>query len=91
MLSDVGCEIVIIAHSERRRLFGAGNEQAGQKMRISLDAGLFPIYCVGETAEGQHRTGKALETVACRHWVLKGLPLGMYAVAYEPTTRQSAK
>lgn len=84
MLADVGCETVIIAHSERRRLFGAGTEQAGQKMRICLDAGLFPIYCIGETAE-QRRTGKAEETVASQLQVLKGLPLGMFAVAYEPT------
>ena len=39
MLADVGCEIVIVAHSERRRLFGASTETAGMKMRICIDAG----------------------------------------------------
>lgn len=84
MLADVGCEMVLIAHSERRRLFGAGTEQAGLKMRVCLDAGLFPVYCVGESAE-QRRIGKAEEVVLAQMQVLKSLPVGMFAVAYEPT------
>lgn len=84
MLADVGCETVIIAHSERRNLFGVSTEQAAHKIRRSLDAGLFPIYCVGETTE-QRNTGKAIEAVAAQLQALKGLPLGTYCVAYEPT------
>lgn len=84
MLADVGCELVIVAHSERRRLFGASTETAGMKMRICIDAGLFPIYCVGESAE-QRREGKTAEVIMAQMQVLKSLPVGMYAVAYEPT------
>lgn len=84
MLADIGCEMVIVGHSERRRLFGETTEQAGVKMRAALDAGLFGIYCVGESAE-QRREGRAEEVVAAQLQVLQQLPIGLYAVAYEPS------
>lgn len=84
MLADVGCELVIVGHSERRRLFGETTESAGIKMRAALDAGLMGIYCVGESAE-ERREGRADEVVIEQLQVLKGLPLGLFAVAYEPS------
>lgn len=84
MLADVGCEMVIIGHSERRRLFGETTEQAGIKLRSALDAGLFGIYCVGESAE-ERRQGNAEKVVAAQLEVLRGLPMGLFAVAYEPS------
>ncbi|WP_410497589.1 triose-phosphate isomerase [Chitinibacter sp. S2-10] len=84
MLADVGCEMVIIGHSERRRLFGETTEQAGVKLRSALDAGLFGVYCVGESAE-ERRQGVAEQVVAAQLEVLKGLPIGLFAVAYEPS------
>ena len=49
MISDAGCRSVIIAHSERRQLFGETDESANRKVRAALAAGLTPILCVGET------------------------------------------
>jgi triosephosphate isomerase len=48
MLRAVGCQWVIIAHSERREYFGETEETALKKIGAALDAGLKPIYCVGE-------------------------------------------
>lgn len=48
MLSAVGCRWVIVAHSERRQYFGETEETALKKIHAALDAGLTPIYCVGE-------------------------------------------
>jgi triosephosphate isomerase len=49
MISDAGCRAVIIAHSERRQLFGETDESANRKVKAALAAGLTPILCVGET------------------------------------------
>ena len=49
MISDAGCRGVIIAHSERRQLFGETDESANRKVKAALAAGLTPILCVGET------------------------------------------
>ena len=51
MLKDVGCRLVIIGHSERRRLFGYTNEVVRRKIGAALLVGLTPIVCVGETLD----------------------------------------
>lgn len=52
MLTDVGCEYVIVGHSERRGLMGESSEVVAAKFRAAQDAGLIPVLCVGET-QGQ--------------------------------------
>ncbi len=84
MLADIGCELVIVGHSERRRYFGESSENAARKLRACLDAGLFPVYCVGEDAE-ERASGRHKEIIAAELAVLRGLPIGLYAVAYEPS------
>jgi triosephosphate isomerase len=48
MLEDLGCEYVIIGHSERRQYFGETNETANMKVKAALSNNLRPILCVGE-------------------------------------------
>lgn len=48
MLRASGCQWVIVAHSERREYFCETEETAFEKICAALDAGLTPIYCVGE-------------------------------------------
>ena len=62
MLRDVGCEYVIVGHSERRHLFGETNETVKKKTTAALAAGMKTIVCVGETLK-QREAGKALSTV----------------------------
>lgn len=49
MLKDIGCEWVIIGHSERRQVFGETDNEVRKKVLASLDADLKIIICVGET------------------------------------------
>ena len=49
MLIDLGCEYVIVGHSERRALYAESSDQVAAKFATALDAGLTPILCVGET------------------------------------------
>ena len=51
MLSDLGCEYVIVGHSERRSLYGETSEQVAAKFQAAQAAGIKPILCVGETLE----------------------------------------
>jgi len=51
MLKDAGCSHVIIGHSERRQYFGETDETVNKKAKASLEAGLIPIMCIGETLE----------------------------------------
>ena len=51
MLKDIGCEYVILAHSERRAMFGETDEVAASKYAAALKNNLKPIFCIGETLE----------------------------------------
>ena len=48
MLKDVGCQYVILGHSERRHILHESSELINQKVIATLNAGLVPILCVGE-------------------------------------------
>lgn len=58
MLKDVGCQYVIIGHSERRTLFGETDEGTKKKVGAVLRAGLRPILCIGETL-AERESGRA--------------------------------
>ncbi len=49
MLKDVGCEYVIVGHSERRQYFGETDETVNKRTGAVFKAGLKAIVCVGET------------------------------------------
>ena len=57
MLRDIGCEYVIVGHSERRALYGETSFAVAAKFKAALDAGLKPILCVGETLEQRESGG----------------------------------
>lgn len=87
MLRDAGCEYVILGHSERREYFGEDEALLSRKISRALEAGLLPIYCVGETLE-ERESGQMEEVI--RRQVSGGLfhlsadqMVGL-VLAYEP-------
>ena len=64
-LKSLGCEYVILGHSERRRIFGESNKLVNTKIHNALAHGLKPVLCIGETAEeranGQKETINATQ------------------------------
>jgi triosephosphate isomerase len=87
MLSDSGCRFVIIGHSERRHLFHESDQDVARKIVASLQAGLVPILCVGETL--QERTKGSTARVVTRQLriALKGITksaIQKIDIAYEP-------
>jgi len=85
MLLDVGCEYVIIGHSERRKYFHETDEGVNAKVRKALVTGLKPIVCVGETEEERE---KGVTEFVVGSQVRKGLygveSLKNIVIAYEP-------
>lgn len=51
MIKSVGCEYVIIGHSERRQYFAESNELLAAKTIKVLENRLSPIFCIGETLD----------------------------------------
>ena len=87
MLQDVGCDFVILGHSERRHVLGETDEAVNKKVHAALDAGLDVILCVGET-QTEREVGST-EAVVKRH-VTEGLAgvrpeqMAHVTIAYEP-------
>lgn len=62
MLSDAGCNYVIIGHSERRHLFGESNTLINRKLIMARACGLTPLLCIGET-EDQRTSSRTFDTI----------------------------
>lgn len=78
-------EFVIVGHSERRTLFGESDDLVGRKVVASLDAGLKPILCVGESLEDR-RAGRAESVVSSQLLACLAdvTDVSSLLVAYEP-------
>ena len=87
MLKDVGCKDVIIGHSERRHVIGETNELINKKLIAAIDAGLLPIFCIGELLE-ERNAGKTEKVV--KEQLQKGMAgitvekAKAITIAYEP-------
>jgi triosephosphate isomerase len=85
LLSDAGCEWVMLGHWEIRRRTGESDADVNHKMHAALGAGLRPILLIGETITERER---AEETLAARlpHLFASCGPeqVVQMAVVYEP-------
>ena len=64
MLLTLGCNYVILGHSERRTYFSETDDIIALKVKSSIESGLTPIVCIGETRKERERgiTEKVVET-----------------------------
>lgn len=87
MLKELGAEVCIVGHSERRTLFHETDAFIGEKGRALAAAGIRPILCVGETL-AQREAGRQSEVVegqlegALAGW--DAAALAALLIAYEP-------
>lgn len=51
MLQSVGCNFVLVGHSERRSVFGESNEDINRNLKQVQAHAMVPILCVGETLQ----------------------------------------
>ena len=87
MLKELGVKYVVIGHSERRQYYNETDFTVNKKVHAALEAGLYPIVCVGESLE-QRETGITDEWIALQvKSALYGVPadkLRRCIIAYEP-------
>ncbi|MEW6096507.1 MAG: triose-phosphate isomerase [bacterium] len=87
MLLEVGCEYVIIGHSERRILLNETDEIVNKKLKSASTYRLKPIFCLGESKE-ERDAGKTEEVIY--NQLIKGLAdfskddVVKMVIAYEP-------
>lgn len=55
MLKSVGCEYVILGHSERRSIFKESDELINSKIKLALSKNFNVIFCIGETLEERQK------------------------------------
>lgn len=87
MLVDLGCQFVIVGHSERRTLFGETDLDVAAKAARAVMHGLAPVVCVGETLE--EREAGATDRVVLRQLEAVAGAIGVsgmaeMVIAYEP-------
>jgi triosephosphate isomerase (TIM) len=87
MLAELGCDGVILGHSERRQLFGETDEGVNRKLKAAFEAQLHPIVCVGETLQ-EREANRTWEVVSRQiRGALAGIApeqMGKLTLAYEP-------
>jgi triosephosphate isomerase len=87
MLKDIGCQYVIVGHSERRLLYRENEQLVARKFAAAHSKGLIPILCVGEQL-AEREAGRTHEVVARQLDVVLELcgagALEQGVLAYEP-------
>lgn len=86
MVAGIGARYAILGHSERRTIFGEGDEVVGQKLAKAFDAGLTPIFCIGESQETRD-AGKTIEWLGAQVTTAMSVAARTFTrlvVAYEP-------
>lgn len=99
MLKNLGCQYVIIGHSERRKYFGETDEIINKKLKSALKARLKPVLCVGEelrdtfNSEGRPLNEMGLAVQEQTEKGLQGVSIGRIrdvVIVYEPVWAISA-
>ena len=87
MLASIGCDHVLLGHSERRIYANETDDMVNWKLKAALAHGLVPIVCVGESLE-KRQSGL---TEAVLRWqiscALNGIKASLpcsITIAYEP-------
>jgi triosephosphate isomerase len=87
MLRDVGCDYVLVGHSERRALYGETSVAVAAKYVAAQAVGLIPVLCVGESLEERESGNTELVVDEQLSAVLDGAGVASLAnavIAYEP-------
>ena len=87
MLASVPCQYVIIGHSERREYYGEDAPILNKKLAQALQAGLTPIFCIGERLE-EREEGRHFEVISTQLKetiaLLNPSDFSKVVIAYEP-------
>lgn len=80
MLKELGIDLVMIGHSERRHVFGETDMEENLKVKTSLKHGFTTLLCIGETGE-QKEFGISPEVLRTQ------LKIGFHGVSSEQASK----
>lgn len=86
-LAKLGCDFVVVGHSERRQFHGETDAIVAAKARAAFDNGIVPIVCVGEGLDVRKAGDQVSYTLAQVEGSLAGIPAAQakdVVIAYEP-------
>lgn len=87
MLTDIGCEYVILGHSERRQYFGETDALINKKLQAAFANAITPILCVGESL-AQREAGETLSFIKAQLTAgltqITAAQVSDMVIAYEP-------
>lgn len=92
LVQEMNADLVLIGHSERRKIFGETDELLSQKIQFVQSLGMTSMFCIGETLE-ERQSGKTNQVL--ENQIRVGLSKvmdkaevinakGQLIVAYEP-------
>lgn len=81
---DLGCRLVELGHAERKTIFGEEYQMINEKIMLTIDNGLMPIVCVGETTKSPERKEELTSQISALLKGIKGEALSDLVLAYEP-------
>ena len=87
MLAKLGCQYVVVGHSERRQHHHEDDATVAAKLRAALASDIAPILCVGEGLEVREACGHVAHCTDQLNAALDGLSaeqVEKVVVAYEP-------
>jgi triosephosphate isomerase len=87
MLAKLGCQYVLVGHSERRRYHHEDDALVNAKLKAALRAGITPVLCVGETLEVRQEGDYTGHNIGQVDGGLAGVSAEQVAglvIAYEP-------
>ena len=87
MLAKLGCQYVLVGHSERRQYHAETDELVNAKAQAALRSGITPILCLGEPLEVRQARQQVGHCIGQLDEGLKGFPSSAVAamvIAYEP-------
>ncbi len=81
-LEELGCDYVLIGHSERRRL-GEDDELLNRKLKRVRESRIIPVLCIGERLE-EREEGRTFEVVESQLKIDLDGVTPPFIIAYEP-------
>ena len=87
MLAKLGCQYVIVGHSERRQYHSETSDLVAQKAKQALKHDLIPVICIGESLgeREQEQTNQVLQSQLTPVFdLLNTEELAQIVIAYEP-------
>mmetsp|Transcript_54268 Transcript_54268/g.107784 ORF Transcript_54268/g.107784 Transcript_54268/m.107784 type:complete len:770 (-) Transcript_54268:636-2945(-) len=84
MLSQLGCNWVMLGHSERRELFGETDKMLATKLAYALNKGFKVVFCIGEKLDERQNGATMAVCIKQLEQITHLLHPDKVVIAYEP-------